>query len=139
MYGHEYKTLKKDTFFYIYFSFIHVPTLRTWDRKDKKTGDQNIITKNFAKGEIFMKIKPIGIVPETATPFSAMSPSDFSDKNYTGVQLRADANESPVIIMKSRKPAPLNWKVVYGFTQVYFETFKDAVSFCESRNLRLMK
>ena len=86
-----------------------------------------------------MKMKPLGIVPENANVLSSMSPSDFNCKTHTGVQLRADASNNPVIIMKSRKPAPLNWMVSYGFSQVYFESFKDAVSFCESRNLRALE
>lgn len=48
-------------------------------------------------------------------------------------------DNNPVVILHSRRTAPLKWKVVCGLSQVYFRSFSDAVEFCNSRGFRLVK
>ncbi len=85
-----------------------------------------------------MRFVPIGVTRDTdATEY--LRPDDFSNKRYDGVQLRADRQENPVVIMRSKETDPLRWKVVYGFSQVFFRSFADAVAFCNSRGFQLEK
>ena len=86
-----------------------------------------------------MKLKPIGICDDDGNALCLMKASDFSDGNYEGIQLRRAKDGMTVIITKSRKTAPLMWRVVYGFSEVYFRTFSDAVEFCNSRGMEIMK
>ena len=44
-----------------------------------------------------------------------------------------------MIIMESKRTDPLRWKVVYGFSQVFFRSFAEAVEFCNSRGFQLVK
>ena len=46
---------------------------------------------------------------------------------------------NPVIILHSKHTAPLMWKVVCGFSQMYFRSFSEAVEFCNSRGFQLVK
>ena len=85
-----------------------------------------------------MKFIPIGIAPE-ADFASLMNASDFSDKTHDGVQLRKTPNEKLVLIMHSRKSSPMDWKVVWQFSEVYFRTFEEAVAFCEDHGMKLME
>ena len=84
-----------------------------------------------------MKFKPIGIFRNAGTP--RMDAADFSDKYFDGVEVRSDRKHNPVIIMGSRRTDPLSWKVVYGFSQVFFRSFAEAVEFCNTRGFQLMK
>lgn len=85
-----------------------------------------------------MKLTPIGIC-EDADNKPRMKASDFSTPLYDAVELRADRKENPVIIMHCKRTDPLRWKVIYGFSQVFFRTFAEAVEFCNTRGFRLMK
>ena len=85
-----------------------------------------------------MRLVPIGVSSDTdARRF--MRAEDFSDHRYDGVQLRTDRKKNPVIIMESKRTDPLRWKVVYGFSQVFFRSFAEAVEFCNSRGFQLVK
>ena len=86
-----------------------------------------------------MKLIPIGIYSDAGKQPPSMRASDFSTDRFEGVELRADRKHDPVVIMKSRQDDPLNWKVVYGFSTVFFRSFAEAVEFCNSRGFRLMK
>lgn len=86
-----------------------------------------------------MKFKPVGIFSEQKNASRMMNASDFSNDRYEGVQLRSTDKGIPVIIMQSRQTAPLMWKVTYGFSQVFFRTFAEAVDFCNSRGMAIMK
>lgn len=81
-----------------------------------------------------MKLCPIGVSNE-ADAKRFMRAEDFSDCRYDGVQLRTDRKKNPVIIMESKRTDPLRWKVVYGFSQVFFRlhtrkpaSFEDTLS-----------
>lgn len=89
------------------------------------------------KGEN-MRLIPIGVSNE-ADAKRFMRAEDFSNKRYDGIQLRTDRRENPVVIMRSKETDPLRWKVVYGFSQVFFRSFAEAVEFCNSRGFRLLK
>ena len=92
------------------------------------------------KGEkTTMKLIPQGILEDAATPLGTMCAEDFSNDHYEGIQLRVNSKRDPVIIMKSRTTDPLSWKVVCGFSQVFFRTFEEAVAFCNSRGMRLLR
>ena len=41
--------------------------------------------------------------------------------------------------MRSKETDPLRWKVVYGFSRVFFRSLAEAVEFCNSRGFRLVK
>ena len=85
-----------------------------------------------------MRIVHIGI-SRGSDGISFMRPEDFSTDRYDGVQLRSDGRKNPVVIMHSKRTDPLRWKVVYGFSQVFFRSFADAVAFCNSRGFQLVK
>ena len=86
-----------------------------------------------------MKMIPIGIYDEDGDALCLMKASDFSDRNYEGIQLRKTKEGMPVIISQSRKTAPLMWKVSYGFSQIFFRTFDEAIEFCSSRGMDMVK
>ena len=86
-----------------------------------------------------MKIIPVGIIRENGKLPCSMKASDFSDKLYDGVQLRKAENGAPVIIMHCKRDDPMRWKVVYGFSTIFFNTFADAVEFCNSRGMEIIK
>ena len=86
-----------------------------------------------------IKLKPIGIYRNAKRKTSFGKASDYGNDKYDGVELRVDGNKRPVIIMHSKDTAPLRWKVVYGFSTVFFRSFADAVEFCNSRGFRLVK
>lgn len=86
-----------------------------------------------------MKMIPIGIYDEDGDALCLMKASDFSDRNYEGIQLRKTKEGMPVIISQSRKTAPLMWKVSYGFSQIFFRTFDEAIEFCGSRGMDMVK
>ena len=86
-----------------------------------------------------MKLRPVGIVRENGRMPCTMKASDFSDKLYDGVQLRQAKNGDPVIIMHCRRDDPLRWKVIYGFSTIFFKDFASAVEFCNSRGMEVVK
>ena len=86
-----------------------------------------------------MKFWPFGILRDAGHKATPVKASDFSDKLYDGVEVRSDRKQNPVIIMRCKRTDPLSWKVVYGFSQVYFRSFAEAVEFCNTRGFRLMK
>ncbi len=85
-----------------------------------------------------MKFIPFGILKNTEVK-PLMEVIDYDDKLYDAVELRKDKRKRPVVIMHSKREDPLTWKVVYGFSEVYFRTFADAVAFCNSRGFQLVK
>lgn len=85
-----------------------------------------------------MRLIPIG-VSQDIDAGRFMRSEDFSDRRYDGVQIRTDREKHPVVIMHSKESDPLRWKVVYGFSQIYFRSFAEAVEFCKSRGFRLVK
>ena len=68
-----------------------------------------------------------------------MRPDDFSSSRYDGIRQKSDGGEDPVVIMRSKETDPLRWKVVYGFSRVFFRSLAEAVEFCNSRGFRLVK
>jgi len=86
-----------------------------------------------------MKLIPIGIMEDAKEGLPCMKASDYSNKLYDGIQLRRTEKNDPVIIMKSKRDDPLRWKVMFGFSQVFFRTFAEAVEFCNSRGMKLAR
>ena len=86
-----------------------------------------------------MRFKPIGIYRGANTRMPRPKVSDYSNDEYDTVELRSDRKENPVVIMHSKRTAPLTWKVVYGFSTVFFRSFAEAVEFCNTRGFKLMK
>ncbi len=86
-----------------------------------------------------MKHIPIGIWSDAGKLPPRLRATDFSTDRFEGVELRTDRRCSPVVIMKSRQTDPLNWKVVYGFSTVFFRSFAEAVEFCNSRGFQMVK
>ena len=88
-----------------------------------------------------MKLKPIGIYDEDedGDVLCFMKASDYSNRDYEGIQLRKTKKGMPVVISRSRKTAPLEWKVSFGFSQIFFRTFDEAVEFCNSRGMDKVK
>ena len=86
-----------------------------------------------------MKLRPIGIYTEDSKPRVTMKASDYSDKLYDGVQLRQTKNGDPVIIMHCKRDDPLRWKVIYGFSTIFFKDFASAVDFCNSLGMEIIK
>ena len=86
-----------------------------------------------------MKFIPIGIIDTENKIPVYMRASDFGNDRYEGIEIRADKKNAPVIVMRSKGEAPLPWKVAYGFSQIYFRTFAEAIEFCNSRGFKLVK
>lgn len=86
-----------------------------------------------------MKLTPIGICRDSDTKMPRMKASDYNTAAYDAVELRSGQKQDPVIIMRSKRTAPLMWKVVYGFSEVFFRSFAEAVEFCNSRGFQLVK
>ena len=86
-----------------------------------------------------MKFKPIGIVPEKGKMPYGMKASDFNNDLYDGVQLRSTDRGLPVVIMHCKRDDPMRWKVIYGFSTVFFDSFQSAVDFCNSAGMKIMK
>lgn len=89
------------------------------------------------KGEN-MRLVRSGITRDTEA-VTHMRPDDFSSSRYGGIQQKSDGGEDPVVIMRSKETDPLRWKVVYGFSRVFFRSLAEAVEFCNSRGFRLVK
>jgi len=85
-----------------------------------------------------VKYIPIGIADNKCVN-AFMRPSDYSDKTYDGIQLRKTKNDRMVLIMHSKKATPMEWKVVYGCSAVFFKSFKEAVAFCNEHGMNLVK
>lgn len=85
-----------------------------------------------------MRFIPIGIASGNEFP-GQMKASDFSDGHFDGVQLRKGQKDNAVIIMHSKDPAPYEWKVAYGFSQIFFSTLEEAVAYCEEHGMKLLK
>ncbi len=81
---------------------------------------------------------PIGIISKDGFQ-PRLKVADFSDDRYDGVQLRKSESNKIVIIMKSKQPTPMEWKVVYGNSEVFFKTLEDAVEFCKERGMKLVE
>jgi len=85
-----------------------------------------------------MRFIPIGIADSRCMD-GFLNPSDYSDRNYDGVQIRKSQNDNLVLIMRSKQTAPMDWKVVYGFSSVFFHTFEEAADFCSKRGMKAVK
>ena len=86
-----------------------------------------------------MKFTPIGIYRDSKDKMPHMKASDYSTAAYDAVELRSGKKQTPVIIMHSKRTTPLMWKVVYGFSEVFFRSFAEAVEFCNSRGFKIVK
>ena len=86
-----------------------------------------------------MKMIPVGIDGSKEQNQRFLTAKQFSDNLYDGVELRTDRKKNVVVIMHCRRNDPLRWKVVYGFSQVFFRSFAEAVEFCNTRGFTLMK
>ena len=85
-----------------------------------------------------MQFIPIGTISKKNL-VSMMSPTDFSDRLYDGVQLRQDKKERPVVIMHSKRTSPMEWKVAFGCSEIFFNTLDEAVAYCEKHGMSLLK
>lgn len=85
-----------------------------------------------------MRLVRSGITRDTDA-VTHMRPEDFSSNGYGGIRQQADGGKDPVVIMRSKETDPLRWKVVYGFSRVFFRSLAEAVEFCNSRGFRLVK
>lgn len=86
-----------------------------------------------------MKFTPFGIYRNSKNKMPRMKASDYSTAAYDAVELRSGRKQTPVIIMHSKRTTPLMWKVVYGFSEVFFRSFAEAVEFCNSRGFQIVK
>ena len=86
-----------------------------------------------------MRLIPISITEKNGEFPLLAKASDFSTDHYDGIQVRKRRDGKPVLVMKSRNDAPLPWMVEYGFSQIYFRSFDEAIKFCSSRGMQLVK
>ena len=86
-----------------------------------------------------MKLKPIGIYKNADARMPGMRAKDYSTDSYDAVELRTDRRKNPVVIMHSKRTAPLTWKVVYGFSEIFFRSFAEAVAFCNTHGFEMVK
>ena len=85
-----------------------------------------------------MRFRPYGIAGHGNKSRMPVRPQDYSDARFEGIRCGYDRHKNPVIIMRSRQNDPLRWKVVYGFSAVFFESFKEALDFCNSREMTMI-
>lgn len=86
-----------------------------------------------------MKFIPVGIYDtDSRLPLYAKA-ADLSGDRYDGIQMRKSRDGYPVIVMRGKNTAPLPWKVAYGFSEIYFRSFEEAIDFCNSRGMKLVK
>jgi len=85
-----------------------------------------------------MRFIPIGIT-SGADLGKILNVSDYSDEKYDAVQLREGNRNNLVLIMHSKKTSPMEWKVAYGSSTIFFNTLEEAVAFCDERGMKLMK
>ena len=85
-----------------------------------------------------MRFIPIGIANNDHME-AFLDPSDYSDGHYDSIRLRKAPNNNVVLIMRSKGTSPMDWKVVYGFSSVFFKTFEEAAEFCNDRRMTLVK
>lgn len=86
-----------------------------------------------------MNLKPIGIYRGEDPQMPGMRAGDFKTPTYDAVKMHTDRKPNPVIIMHSRQTAPLMWKVVFGFSTIFFRSFAEAVEFCNTHGFELVK
>lgn len=86
-----------------------------------------------------MKMKFMGITDAKKHIPKEMEPSDLSDKHYECITMGLDERDNMVAILHSKETAPLKWKVAYGMSQIYFRTFEEAMDFCNSRGMEIIK
>lgn len=86
-----------------------------------------------------MKFRLVGTCENNKDALKTMNPSDFSTKTHNAVALGADSKDNVVVVMHSKETAPMSWKVAYGLSQIYFKSFADAMDFCQSRGMEIMK
>ena len=58
---------------------------------------------------------------------------DFSRDGYACRALMKDRRGAPVIISQRDDPTFPVWRVIYGFSCVFFSCYADAIVFCKSR------
>ena len=73
-----------------------------------------------------MRLAHSGVARDTDA-VTHMRPDDFSSSRYGGIRQKSDGGEDPVVIMRSKETDPLRWKVVYGFSRVFFRSLAEAV------------
>lgn len=85
-----------------------------------------------------MRFRPYGMMTGDGIKRPSVHPQDYSDARFEGIRCGYDRHKNPVIIMRSRQNDPLRWKVVYGFSSVFFDSFKEALDFCNSREMSMI-
>ncbi len=85
-----------------------------------------------------MRFIPIGITSK-ANLGELLNVSDFSDERYDAIQLREGKKNKLVLIMHSKKTSPMEWKVAYGSSTIFFNTLEEAVAFCDEREMKPMR
>lgn len=85
-----------------------------------------------------MRFIPIGIADSRCMD-GFLNPSDYSDRFYDDIQIRKSPKNNLVLIMRSKETSPMDWKVVYGFSSVFFHTFEEAADFCSRRGMKAVK
>ncbi len=80
-----------------------------------------------------MRFIPIGITSK-ANLGELLNVSD-----YDAIQLREGKKNKLVPIMHSKKTSPMEWKVAYGSSTIFFNTLEEAVAFCDEREMKPMR
>ena len=68
-----------------------------------------------------------------APKFTEADCRDFSRGNYECKALMRDHRGAPVVISRSIDPAFRGWRVAYGMSSVFFNTYDEAMAFCKGR------
>ncbi len=63
-------------------------------------------------------------------PLESMDADDFTDDKYTGRTLMRHPGGMMAVLMQSKEIVPYPWRIVYGFTALYFKTRKEALDYC---------
>lgn len=65
--------------------------------------------------------------------FTDEDKSAFSHKGYECKAVMKDRKGKPVAILQSTNPELPIWKVMYGYSTVFFGTYDEALAFCTGR------
>lgn len=85
-----------------------------------------------------MNMIPVGIAGDDRYHFSANA-ADYSNSHFDGIQVRKTEKGKPAIIMHSKTPAPMMWKVCYAFSEIFFHSKEEAEAFCDSHGMTVLK
>jgi hypothetical protein len=89
------------------------------------------VTQKNKEGGSQMMLRPCLPIVNYDLPLKPEDRSYFSDEKYECVSLFRTKHGVPVLLLESRDPARLCWKVQTGSIAMYFRNFSEANAYCK--------